>query len=91
MKLKVGKAEYGFRKTGDGPVALVIRGRNGKDLALKTVPPEVMASMQAQLGAFRGIPALVAYDAKKERLIFHPVPAAEYEIDASRELVGKAA
>ncbi len=81
MKLEIGVPDYPLRHIGEIRGA-AIRGRKaGRDIALILVNMPAMTDRHKTLPNVRGLPRIVAFDAKAQRLWLHPLPDGEYQLD----------
>ena len=97
MRLTIGIPDYSLASQGDIKAAF-IRGRKlGRDLNLIVVSIEDMAKTHTRfavvhrdqktppISRMRGMPVIVAFDRKEQRLWLHPCPDGEYELDVTMD------
>lgn len=84
MKLQIGIPDYDFRSLGRIAGAKILGRKAGRDLPLILVSAEDMAARHEKLPNVRGFPVYVAFDIKRQRIILHPAPDGEYELEVDR-------
>lgn len=84
MKTKIGEPAYPFK---GGVKSAQIKGQK-KPIPILVITLDDMKKMREKNPYMRGIPAYIAFDAKKEEVLFFPSPQGEFivEIEAGHSV-----
>jgi hypothetical protein len=77
MQFEIGRPDYPLEHQGE-ILGGVIAGEKRKDLPLRLVTMERMTAEHKAFPSLRGVPVMIAWDRKEQRVWVFPNPAGEY-------------